>query len=143
MKELPLAIEGGSWLRIHQQTKELSRKYHTIKVENALTWSDKALTIFRTNGSEMRCLELTDCVFDIERVSMLNRMFGSFTRLESLQLSNVEIDCYDLKKLSRVKPVNLPHLKKLVLYDSNIAVSWKVFISFIEFHNLLQSFPAA
>lgn len=123
MKELPLAIEGGSWLRIQQQTKELSRKFHTIKVENGTSWSDKALLMFRTNGSEMRCLELTDCMFQMKHVNLLNRMFSSFTRLESLQLSNVEIDCYDPKKLSSINPVNLPHLKKLVVYDSNIAVS--------------------
>lgn len=70
----------------------------------------------------MRCLELNGCFFDLKSVDLLNQMFNSFTRLECLQLSSTSIDEMKPKDLKKIKPVNLPHLKKLIMNDSHPAV---------------------
>lgn len=83
------------------------------------------MKIMRKNGSEIRRLEFSDCFFNENKADVLNKMFNLFTRLESLQLSNAGGDMLDPEDVSKFKPANLPHLKKVVMHESNIGVSFK------------------
>lgn len=122
MKQLPLSLEG-SWLRVYQNVKDFSRKYHTIKIENSTEWSEYSIKVLQSQGSEMRHLEFNDCYFDVNKSNLMTRMFRLFQNLKVLKFHSTENDMFDEKKLKKIKPANLPLLKRVVLVESDFAVS--------------------
>lgn len=124
MKQLPLSLEG-SWLRTYQQISNFERRYHTVVIENAGEWTENAVNVFSKHGSDMRCLELTDCSLEIRQAELFNRLFKLCKKMETLKLNNVDLDVYEASELNAMKSLDLPCLKRVVLNESSLAVSLK------------------
>lgn len=134
MKNIPLCLEG-SWLHLHQSTKEFKRKYHTIKVDNSTDWNENTIKVFRKHGAEVRCLEFNECEFQARKFKLFNRLFRTVVKqLEVLKLNNCDIDYITPQQLNRLKPVNLLHLKKIVLNESDGTVSLTPLRLKLKFH---------
>lgn len=123
MKKLPLSLEG-SWLRLHQISKDFRRKYHTIKLENICEWNKSAEKVLSQHCFDLRELELDDCLLP-PKDRIFENFFSSLTKLEMFKCINVDLD--ESKKA--VNPHNLPNLKSVVLYDSN----WEVSVVYFNF----------
>lgn len=123
MKQLPTTIEG-SWRRLMKKLKNFTRKNHTIIIDSCLDWSDTSLRVLRRCGLEARQLELMDCLFDNEKLKVINKVFPIFEKLEVLKIINTEMDIYHgLVDPDKIKPVNLPHLKTVLCSESCLEVS--------------------
>lgn len=120
MKALPLSL-SGSWLRLYQNVKNLKRKYHTIKIDSSETWNQNAYKVLSKHGKEMRRLELSGCFIEEDDFELWTRTFDTFTRLESIVLRDIETSWFSTD--SPIQPANLPHLKKVVMNDSDVFVS--------------------
>jgi thioester reductase-like protein len=124
MKKLPLSLEPNvAWLRVLQSTSDFIRKYHTVKIENSDEWNDSTVKVLRQHGSEMRCLELKNCMIRMNKAKVLNEMLKVSKKLEVLKLTDVDCDIVKDKKLDKIESVKLPKLKSVVLQDTNLAVS--------------------
>lgn len=125
MKHLPLSLEGP-WQQINKSTKAFKRKYHTIKVDYSTNWNEDTMKVFRKHGTEVRCLEFNECEFQARQFKLFSRLLRTMTQLEVLKLNNCDIDYFKQKHLNKLKPVNLLHLKKVVLHESDETVSFLV-----------------
>lgn len=120
MKQLPLELEG-SWVRLDQQLKNFSRKYHTVEIDNSCEWSESAIKVLSRHGKEARLLELSDCDFDMAHIKVLNKLFGVFEGLEELKICNASINVIE-SEINKIKPVNMARLKTVVLSEFHFGV---------------------
>lgn len=123
MKHIPLSLEGP-WQQIHQNTKAFKRKFHTVRVDYSTNWNENAVKLFRKHGKEVRCLKFNECEFQTSKFKLLTRLFHTMKQLEVLKLNNCDIDYFTPQQLEKLKPANLLHLKKIVLYESDGTVSF-------------------
>lgn len=129
MKQLPLALEVGPWERILQNTKDFNRKFHTIKLDNISYWNVDALKVLSKNGTEARCLYISDCFIEIKHAKLFKKIFKLFTKLVELKLNRSTFFAFSQNDLKKVKPIVLPELKYVVLNEGNLGVSFAVFIN--------------
>lgn len=128
MKQLPLALEAGPWLRIFQNTKHFDRKFHSIKLDNISKWNVNAVKVLSKKGAEVRCLDISDCKLEIKHAKLFKQIFESFTKLVELKLNRNSFYVYLKNDLKKIKPTALPQLKSVVLNEGNLCVSFSVFI---------------
>lgn len=126
MKRLPLklCLEKNTWQYITQLTKDLSRKYLTIRIEELLVWEDFAWFVLDNIGKEIRCLEIKMCYFEVStenKAKLLKEIFENMPKLERIVFDSCEVlaGCINTIELQKA---NFSYLKSVVLNKTN----WEV-----------------
>ena len=127
MKQLRLvfnvsSLQKAGWLRIRQITENFTRKYYSLKIEEATSINQETARAV-SKHVELRQLEFHDCGLMIKNNKILAHILQTLRKLEVLKFIDTDMDVYDINELKKIKVVQLPNLKTVVLHESTSAVS--------------------
>lgn len=128
MKKMKLSLDFSKQaIEIFKETKNFARRYHTVHIENCESWNKDVLNIMKKFGNDLRQLQLNNCEFSHKNESKaITKIFRTIGKLEVLKMYDVDLDCYDVPGMFGVTPLNMEHLKSVVMHESSWNVSIKI-----------------
>lgn len=136
MRNLPLSLKAKVWLHVLQNTKDFTRKYQHIKIKENKEWNMNTLKTLKLLGSDLRVLELRDCVIDVHHAKFFNNFAPSLESLETLECTNTTFSNLPTE-MKAFKSFHLPKLRSVVLQRSDLTVG---FLSLKQIHPLMLLF---
>ena len=129
MKRLGLAFNAKSylktnWSRIRQNTKDLTRKYLSLRIDDARDINQETVGVV-SKHVELRQLEFNYSTISTENSEILTRILQKLNKLEVLKFLNTDMVVRSLREFKMIKEVQMPNLKTVVLRYSNPSVSCK------------------
>ena len=133
MKQLRLVLKDKwcqtiDWLSVRQNTEDFTKKYFSLRISEANHINQETVEIM-SKHVELHQLEFNDCVLSLEHCEILTHIMQELNKLEVLKFHETFIVVHSLDEF-RIKDVQMPNLKTVVLYNSSPAVSWKYFFEF-------------